>query len=236
MGKKSNLVEGFGVNDVGDVSKFQMYKDLDGKVKYKMIYRCPFYRKWSNMLTRSNPQNSASVTRPDYAGNIVCKDWIYFSNFKAWANTQPYFDYGISLDKDLLYQGNKVYSPSTCVLIPPHVNSSIVLSNKSHDNNLPLGVSKARTKRKERYKAQGFRRSLGTYTEIKEAHKAWQIYKSDKMLKTALEYFSEPSYKLVISATLYEMVAGIQYDLIFGLETTELKRLDKEYVEILQVY
>lgn len=34
-------------------------------------------------------------------------------------------NYPLELDKDLLYEGNKIYSPSRCCLLPKEINNGI---------------------------------------------------------------------------------------------------------------
>lgn len=58
---------------------------------------------------------------PTYIGCTVAENWLTFSSFKAWMETQDWE--GLQLDKDLLFEGNKVYSPETCVFISPMVNT-----------------------------------------------------------------------------------------------------------------
>ena len=41
--------------------------------------------------------------------------------------------YPLEIDKDLLYEGNKIYSPETCCLIPKEINTT--LNSKRHDKN-----------------------------------------------------------------------------------------------------
>lgn len=74
------------------------------------------YSIWKAMLARCY---SASHHKryPTYSNCSVCKEWHLFSNFKKWFD-ENYIE-GYHLDKDILVQDNKVYSPQTCVFIPP---------------------------------------------------------------------------------------------------------------------
>ena len=52
-------------------------------------------------------------------------EWILFSSFKSWMMKQEW--HNKHLDKDLLVQGNKIYSEKTCLFVSPEINS--LLSN-----------------------------------------------------------------------------------------------------------
>lgn len=108
MGK---LVLGVGVNDADYTVSFQR----EGKT-----IMCDFYTRWFCMLKRCYDVNFQN-RRPSYFGCTVCDEWLTFSNFKKWMETQDW--QGKELDKDILFQGNKVYSPESCVFVDRVTNS-----------------------------------------------------------------------------------------------------------------
>ena len=57
---------------------------------------------------------------PTYKGCSVSEEWHTFSNFKAWMEKQQWE--GKQLDKDILFEGNKVYSPEPCVFVTRKTN------------------------------------------------------------------------------------------------------------------
>jgi len=121
MAGKKSLVYGIGINDSDYLTEISRYiYDQDGVRKRKRIWFCPFFRKWSSMLMRCYCEKYLE-RKPTYRGCTVCEEWLTFSNFKAWMETQEWA--GNHLDKDLLIQGNKVYSPETCIFVPSIVNT-----------------------------------------------------------------------------------------------------------------
>ena len=102
LGQRS-LVQGVGVNDADYTVCI--------KRNNKIIWRCPFYIKWRNMIERCySPLWHKRY--PSYIGCSVCPEWRYFSKFRFWMSTQKWK--GMELDKDILVKGNRVYSPDTC--------------------------------------------------------------------------------------------------------------------------
>ncbi len=65
--------------------------------------------------------------KPSYIDCYVCDEWLKLSNFKSWMQKQDWE--GKQLDKDILVEGNKVYSPETCVFVSNEVNQFIVDGN-----------------------------------------------------------------------------------------------------------
>lgn len=111
-----------GINDANYV--VVMYEKIgDKRIR---TWTCPFYRSWSNMLKRCYSVSSLK-DRPTYTGCYVCDDWLYFSKFKSWMQSQEWE--GKVLDKDLLVKGNKVYSPNTCLFISSNINTFITGTN-----------------------------------------------------------------------------------------------------------
>ena len=115
------LVYGVGINDANYVT--QLSEELgyvDGVRKRKLVWICPFYQAWRDMLGRGYSER-CKLKRPTYRGVTVCEDWWLFSTFRLWMEQQDYK--GNHLDKDLLIRGNKVYCPEACVFISAQVNT-----------------------------------------------------------------------------------------------------------------
>lgn len=172
--KPKKLVYGVGINDADYVvKKFEMIDCVNGKQKQKKIWECPYYRAWQNMLSRCYSKKYQE-RQPTYRGCTVSEDWLTFSNFKNWMAAQNWE--GKQLDKDLLFEGNKVYSEDACVFVTPAVN--LFTTDRSNDRGEWLiGVSW--DKRKEKFRAQCSNpitkknESLGYFTCEQQAHEAW---------------------------------------------------------------
>jgi len=136
----SKLVYGVGVSDADyqvQVKETISGRYKSGKKKQKGVWACPFYRVWVNMLQRGYSEK-LKVKRPTYRDCTVCEEWHLFSKFRCWMETQDWE--GKELDKDLLIQGNKVYSPETCVFVSAQVNSFMTDSGAARGQ-YKIGVS-----------------------------------------------------------------------------------------------
>lgn len=171
--RKKGWIHGIGFMDIeGYVS--QKFEIIDGK--RKMVWICPVYRAWKGMFDRCYHEKYHS--RHTYEGCSVCDEWKLFSNFLNWTLTQDWE--GKSLDKDLLVEGNKVYSPDTCLYVHQKINSFIIDATSARGKYM-LGVywNKPRSK----FMAQcndpftGEREYLGLFTDELEAHLAWKARK-----------------------------------------------------------
>ena len=70
--------------------------------------------------------------QPTYIGCSVSEEFWNFQNFAEWYNQKKYIcNYALELDKDLLYEGNKIYAPSKCCLLPKEINNGI--NHHRHD-------------------------------------------------------------------------------------------------------
>ena len=125
--KRNNKVQGIGIND----ADYPIQSIVDGK-----RVTCPYYATWKNMLRRCYSEK-CQERRPTYKGCSVCPEWIYFMNFRRWMMTQDW--QGKALDKDLLIEGNKVYSANTCVFVDQMTNSFTTDCGKSRGG-YPVGV------------------------------------------------------------------------------------------------
>ena len=169
------LVYGVGINDADYVTeKKETIGYVGGKRRQKLVWICPYYSAWASMLQRCY-SSKFQERQPTYKGCSVSEEWLIFSVFKNWMETQNWE--GKQLDKDLLFEGNKVYSPETCVFVTKAVNNFTVDSGASRGEWL-IGVywhkqaGKFRsmccnpfTKKQEH---------LGLFTSELEAHQAWR--------------------------------------------------------------
>ena len=169
MGSKNKLVCGFGVND----SDYQLHRFELADGKYKRVWICPFYQAWRDLITRAYSPGF-HARRPTYKGCSVSESWRLFSDFKAWMERQPWE--GMSLDKDLLVAGNKVYGPESCVFISKALNNFLGGCARSRGQFL-IGVSwHIRT---GSFRADcmnpftGHQESLGHFDSEVLAHAAW---------------------------------------------------------------
>lgn len=166
MRKRNKLVRGVGINDAD----------------YNVV-GCPFYKRWSSMLERCY-SIKLQERYPTYKDVSVCNEWLTFSNFKSWMEQQDWE--GKHLDKDLLVEGNKVYSPEDCVFINNMVNTFVTDCAASRGE-LPIGVSWH--KQTNKYRAQcnnpftKKREHLGCYDCPQKSHTVWLSRKQELCLE-----------------------------------------------------
>lgn len=150
--------------------------------KWRTVWTCKFYTLWRNMIIRCYHTTHQGVS---YKGCTVCKEWHTFSVFYAWAKDK--YKEGLYLDKDLLVEGNREYSPENCIFVDRRVNNFLTDRN-NHRGRYPLGVHKKKCKL-DRYVAQcsnpfgntsaerrGF---IGHFDTPEEAHLAWKAKKHE---------------------------------------------------------
>ena len=172
--KARKLVFGVGINDADYVvQKKETIVYVNGKRKQKLVWVCPYYRVWTHMLERCY-STKYQERRPTYKGCSVSEEWLRFSNFRTWMEKQGWE--GRQLDKDILFEGNKVYSGETCVFVSREIN--LFTTDRGNDRGELLigvnwhkrdGVFQSRccnpfTKKREH---------LGYFTCEEQAHQAW---------------------------------------------------------------
>ena len=168
------LVFGVGINDADYVvQKRETIGYENGKQKQKLVWLCPFYKTWKHMLERCY-STKFQERQPTYIGCSVSKEWLTFSVFKMWMESQHWE--GMQLDKDLLFSGNKVYSDETCTFVPKAVNMFTI--DRSNDRGEWL-IGAHWDKREGKFKSQcrnpftKKREYLGLFTCELEAHQTW---------------------------------------------------------------
>lgn len=144
--KPNALIYGIGINDADYT--------VNPRVRGKHVI-CPFYSAWKSMLLRCYSKGHLKKC-PTYAGCSVSKEWLLFSNFKAWMETQDWR--GMVLNKSILIPGNKLYSADACVFVSRGLNQ-ILLDVERRNGPWPKGVYRPK-------KDGTFMAKLSVYGEI----------------------------------------------------------------------
>lgn len=167
------LVHGVGINDADYVVTEWETIEVDGKQKQKLVWMCPYYQAWTSMLKRCYSPK-LQERQPTYKGCSVSEEWLTFSNFKSWMEKQDFEE--MQLDKDILLEGNKVYSEETCVFVSGKVNN-FTIDRGNDRGEWPIGVywNKPAEKFQSRCRNPFTKKHehLGYFTCEQEAHQAW---------------------------------------------------------------
>ena len=131
------------------------------------------YKSWSELLKRSYSEKYHTI-QPTYKDVTVCDEWLNFQTFAKWFE-ENYVE-GWHLDKDLLSDESKIYSPDTCIFVPRALNN--FMSNKYSTNTSGYtGVSWDKSISKWRSEINSAKTNksiyLGGFTDILDAAKAY---------------------------------------------------------------
>jgi len=173
---RNKKVVGVGIND----APYPVLR-RDGDKKYT----CPKYAMWCRMLARC--YDSLTHTRqPTYVGCLVCDEWLLFSNFLSWLESQDWQNK--QLDKDLLRRDNRLYSPDFCCFLTHRVNT-FLKDNGNTRGDQPLWVTYK--SHKGLYAAnvsdplQRYSNYIGSYRCPIKAHKAAKAKKHEYAVELA---------------------------------------------------
>lgn len=172
---RSKLIFGIGINDAD--YRVKIFKLIDGK---RFSWECPFYKKWANMMQRCYYE-PYKLRYPSYEGCQTVPEWHYFMTFRDWMENQDWE--GKHLDKDILFPGNKMYGPDTCVFVDPRVNTFLT-DNAVSRGEWPIGV--CFDKMSGKFKAScwsvetGKCKHIGLYRTAQEGHEAWFAFKAEQ--------------------------------------------------------
>lgn len=168
---KKSKIRGVGIND----SDFKTNENIEGKTRQH-----PAYRLWVSVIMRCYSEDFHKLY-PTYAGCTVCEDWKLFSNFNKWYKEN--YKEGYHLDKDILFPGNKLYSPRTCLFVPRWINVFVTDSNKTRGE-YKIGVyfNKQVAKFEARCNLDDKRVYLGLFNNEDDTHRAWLDYKFKQLI------------------------------------------------------
>ena len=142
------------------------------------------YRVWCAMLARCYNKKTQKAS-PSYIGCTVAEGWHNFQSFAKWVE-ENYID-GYSLDKDILKEGNKLYSPDLCAFVPHRINS-LFLDRPASSGKYLLGVKKHYNKFYSRVNIDGTRVYTGFFNSEIEAHIAYLTTKANYALQVINEH------------------------------------------------
>lgn len=176
------------------------YMGVGKYTKWKNGKETKEYTKWKGMLRRFRDKKylQKHIT---YREVTADKSWYNFQNFAEWfeENWKDHMDSSWHLDKDILFKGNKIYSPETCCFVPQEINLVLVKSDKCRGL-YPIGVSKVKG---------GFLAKHKKHLEIlKTPEEAFEVYKVDKEIeikRMADEWrgqITEPCYHALYNYTV----------------------------------
>lgn len=151
------------------------------------------------------------VVENTYRNCEICEDWKLFSNFFKWFSDNYYEleNESVQLDKDILFKGNKLYSPKTCCFVPHTINSLFTKTNKFRGDN-PIGVSWIKRDRVYRAQCNNGRKKnkhLGDFNNPTDAFLAYKSFKEHIIKKIADEY------KEVIKPNVYKAMYNYQVEI-----------------------
>lgn len=117
---------------VGYLGSGKYMAKADGKVVES-------YNVWHDMIRRCYSAKSKEKFQAYFHICMVSKLWHNYQNFAEWFNENKYeVDGRLHIDKDILYPGNKIYCPDTCLLVPQRIN--MLFLNKPNKRGLPNGI------------------------------------------------------------------------------------------------
>lgn len=209
---KKSLVYGFGIDDTDYQKERRVYSGNTSK----LVWYCEAYSRWKNMVKRCYFGADSS-----YLDKLVDSEWIYFSKFKAWYESQDKPVGKYHLDKDLLGGRLGIYSQDTCCLLPQKINQFLASKENKNSNTL---IGTWYDKGRDNYQAYccSFgtgRKCLGRFSTEHEANIAWQRHKVIAVndcinwYKTEYEGFVETKVLSGLSLLLKNLEINIKQNL-----------------------
>lgn len=189
---------------------------------YEMLHSLSGQR-WSGIEKRCLVGGDEQRKHPNYIGCV--NNFESFRQFVEWSQGEiGYQEFEVNgnawcVDKDILGNNSKIYSPNTCIFVPNRVNVFLTARGALRGDS-PLGVSWKKKNRK--YQAQitmpGKKGYLGLFEDPMEGHRAWQKAKIEMARGLAEEY----NYHERLSNGLHQLADRLQDDLNNYRETVRL--------------
>lgn len=174
---------------------------------------------WEDMMKRCYYQ--PDVERyPSYSECYVCDEWLELPNFERWV-VDNYYQCGderMVLDKDILFKGNKLYSPDTAMFVPERINGLFTKTNRMRGT-YPIGVYYKKkngkfcaqvSKLSDEMRGTKKQEYLGLFDTPEEAFIAYKFEK-EKYIKQVADYYIArySNFPLKLYRALYNYTVDI---------------------------
>ena len=111
----------FGIGYLGEREDEAIVKHDDDR------YAC-----WQHMIERCYLEKKKDIHPSYYGISEISEEWQCYANFANWYDSHYYeVNERLHLDKDILYKGNKIYSPHHCIFVPQRINLQFGKSGRS---------------------------------------------------------------------------------------------------------
>jgi hypothetical protein len=153
-------------------------------------------QRWESIHKRCQTNGDQQTKFPRYKGTTNL--FSDFNEFVEWSRGEVGYDlresvglqsWAYCIEKDILGNNSKTYSPDTCLFVPNAVNIFLTARNASRGD-YPIGV--AWKEKNKKFQAQVRDRTgsryLGLHSDPMEGHRAWQLGKIDVGRNFALEF------------------------------------------------
>ena len=160
------------------------------------------YQNWIAMIRRCYDERRKKTYSSYYGTCEVCSEWHNFQVFGTWYE-QNFYQVGnerMHIDKDILYPGNKIYSPDTCILVPQRIN--LLFMNKQNKRGLPNGISQ---KSNGSYSVKYAGVDYGTRKTLEDAFELYSEKKKESIINAANDYKEIIPYRLYEALLSYEV-------------------------------
>jgi len=169
----TRLKEDFKVGNEWRISKLITHSPY----VYEQVHSISGMR-WSGIGKRCKVGSLEQKKHPNYIGCV--NNYLDFQEFVEWSRSevgyQKFEENGNAwcIDKDILGNRSKIYSPETCIFIPNRVNVFLTLRTLFRGE-YPLGVSwKTKNNKFTAQMTYNGSNYLGLFEDPMEAHRAWQ--------------------------------------------------------------
>jgi len=160
------------------------------------------YIVWKSMLERCYSHKNVDKNKT-YVGCSVDEYFHCFQNFAQWYKDNTWSEDCLFLDKDILYKGNKIYSPDTCCIVDRKLNNMFT-NTKSYRGKYAVGVKYRREKFESTFRGN----FLGTFDSETDAFIRYKKEKEDYYKLVAEQYknkyhnFPQSIYNALVSYTV----------------------------------
>ena len=163
----------------------------------------PQYETWRGMIRRCYSENDR-LRFPTYSDVLVDPLWFNFQIFAKWYD-ENYYEVNnekMTLDKDIIKKGNKLYCPEMCIFVPQRINKLFIKCNGKRGK-FPIGVIWHKDYKK--YSAVCDSKHISWHDNPTEAFKSYKKYKESHIGQVAEEYKNKIPIKIYESLLNYKV-------------------------------